>query len=341
MKALVTGGAGFLGSRIVRLLLDRGVDVTVCSRHATKHEAQSARHEVQDVDICDAAAVSRAVQGHDAVIHCAAKAGAWGPRREFFDINVGGTRNILAACHEHGIKNLVHTSTPSVVFARGLAGGADESAPIPARHLAHYPRTKALAEREVLAANGINGLRTCALRPHLVLGAGDPHLLPRVIAMARAGRLKQVGDGTNRVDVTHVEDAARAHLDALDHMKAAAGRAYFIHSETVALWPYIGRVLERAGLPQIERCVGIRTAYFAGALLEAAWRVLRLRGEPPMTRFVACNLAWPHWFDISAARRDLSYEARRTAQGALDEFFGLEEHISRRDAEARRETASV
>lgn len=322
MNALVTGGAGFLGTRIVQLLLDRGVKVTVCSRQATKHETRSTKHAVIDVDIRDTQAVSRAVSGHDAVFHVAAKAGVWGPRAEYEGINVSGTRNVLAACHEHGVKKLVYTSTPSVVFARGLHGGANETTPHATTHLSHYSRTKSIAEREVLAANGVDGLQTCALRPHLVLGAGDPHLLPRVLEKARAGKLKQVGDGTNRVDVTHVEDAAQAHLDALDHLDAAAGKAYFIRSETVDLWPWLNALLKRAGLPPINSKVGVGTAYRAGAVLEAIWRVLRLGGEPPMTRFVACNLAWPHWFDISAAQRDLGYQPRFTAEDAMNDFLG-------------------
>lgn len=321
MKVLVTGGAGFLGSRIVQRLAERGAQVTVCSRQATKHEAPGTKHAVVDIDIRDADAVSRAVAGHDIVFHVAAKAGVWGPRAEFFGINVTGTRNVLRACHEHGVRKLIYTSTPSVVFSRELHGGADESLPYATRHLSHYSHSKSVAEQEVLAASGVGGLQTCALRPHLVLGADDPHLLPRVLAKAGAGKLKQVGDGTNRVDVTHVDDAAQAHLDALDHLDAAAGKAYFVRTETVDLWPWINALLKRAGLAEVRGRVGVRTAYYAGAALELIWRALRLRSEPPMTRFVACNLAWPHWFDISAAQRDLGYQPRKTAAMALDEYF--------------------
>ncbi|MBE7492099.1 MAG: NAD-dependent epimerase/dehydratase family protein [Planctomycetes bacterium] len=323
MKVLVTGGVGFLGARIARLLVDRGHEVTVCSRQATKHEAPSTKHAFQNVDLRDAEAVSRAVAGHDVVFHVAAKAGVWGSRAEYFGINVTGTRNVIAACQKHGVRKLVYTSTPSVVFSGSLPGGANETAPYPDKFLTHYARTKAMAEREVLAASGLDRMQTCALRPHLIWGRGDPHLLPRVLERARAGRLKQVGDGRNRVDITHVNDAARAHLDALDHLDAAAGKAYFIASETVALWPWINGVLRRAGIAEVTAKVSAGTARRAGAVLELVWKLFRLGGEPPMTRFVAENLATDHWFDTSAARKDLGYAPQWAGEKALDEYFGV------------------
>lgn len=341
MKALVTGGVGFLGARIARLLVARGHDVTVCSRQATRHPTPNTYHAV-DLDLRDAEAVSRAVAGHDVVFHVAAKAGVWGKRAEYFGINVTGTRNVIAACQTHGVKKLVYTSTPSVVFSGSLPGGANESAPYPHNYLTHYAHTKAIAEREVLAASGLDGLRTCALRPHLIWGKGDPHLLPRVLDRARAGKLKQVGDGRNRVDITHVNDAAQAHLDALDHLQAAAGKAYFIASETVALWPWINAVLKRAGIAEITGKVSAGTARKVGAVLEFFWKLLLLPGEPPMTRFVAGNLATDHWFDISAARKDLQYAPAWTGEEALDEYFGTEATVSRGDAETRsRATATA
>lgn len=332
MRVLVTGGGGFLGSRIARLLVARGLEVTVCSREATRHQAPGTRHAV-DLDLRDAEAVSRAVAGQDVVFHVAAKAGVWGKRAEYFGINVTGTRNVIAACQKHGVKKLIYTSTPSVVFSGSLPGGANEAAPYPDKFLTHYARTKAIAEREVLAANGLDGMQTCALRPHLIWGKGDPHLLPRVLDRAREGKLKQVGDGRNRVDITHVNDAAQAHLDALDHLNAAAGKAYFIASETVALWPWINAVLKRAGVAEISGKVSAGTARKAGAVLEFFWKLLLLPGEPPMTRFVAENLATDHWFDISNARKDLKFSPCWTGEKALDEYFGATAPAARPGAE--------
>ncbi|MBX3459400.1 MAG: NAD-dependent epimerase/dehydratase family protein [Planctomycetes bacterium] len=334
MKVLVTGGAGFIGSRIVQRLLDAGARVTTCSRGNVEQPAPNTRH--RSVDLRDPKATAEAVAGHEVVFHVAAKAGVWGPRREYFDINVQGTRNVLAACQQHGVKTLVYTSTPSVVFTRGGIDGGDESLPYPRTFLTPYAESKAIAEQEVLAADNVAGLRTVALRPHLVWGKGDPHLLPRVIARAEAGKLKQVGDGRNKVDITHVNDAADAHLLAWRRIDRAAGKAYFISSEAVALWPWINGVLQRAGVAPLNSRVSSGTAYKAGAVLEFIWRMLGKRTEPPMTRFVAENLATSHWFRLDAARRDLGYDPQWTGERALDEYFG----VARRDAETQSEAVA-
>ncbi|MBZ0135071.1 MAG: NAD-dependent epimerase/dehydratase family protein [Planctomycetes bacterium] len=319
MKAVVTGGAGFLGAKIVGRLLERGDDVVVFSRSPAGLPAEAL---AKAGDLRDASDVSRAVEGADVVFHVAAKAGVWGPRDEYFGVNLTGTRNVLAACQKHGVKSLVYTSTPSVVFDRGGITGGDETLPYPTKFLTHYAASKALAEQEVLAANGTNGLRSVALRPHLIWGKGDPHLLPRVLDRARAGKLKQVGNGRNKVDITHVDDAADAHLLALDNIEVAAGKPYFISSETVELWPWINKVLERAGVPRLSATVSAGTAYKAGAVIEFLWKVMGKKSEPPMTRFVAENLATSHWFKLDAAKRDLGYEAQWTGDCALDEYFG-------------------
>lgn len=327
MKAVVTGGAGFLGAKIVERLLQRGDDVVIVSRNAkgsdpvfgTKTGSDTLR---VNADLRDSDDVARAIDGADVVFHAAAKAGVWGPRAEYFGINLGGTRNVLAACHKHGVQQLVYTSTPSVVFERGGIDGGDESLPYPKKFLTHYAESKALVEQEVLAANGVHGLRTVALRPHLIWGAGDPHLLPRVLERAREGKLKQVGDGRNRVDITHVSDAADAHLLALENIERAAGKAYFISSETIELWPWLNLVLERAGIPKLSAQVSAATAYRAGAVMEFVWRLLGIGAEPPMTRFVAENLATSHWFKLDAAKRDLGYRPQWKGAKALDEYFG-------------------
>jgi 2-alkyl-3-oxoalkanoate reductase len=340
MRVLVTGGAGFLGSRIVQRLLARGDEVTVCSRNASRALKPRDGLRVLDGDLRDHVHCAEAVSDQQAVIHVAAKAGVWGPRDEYFSTNTEATRALLLACHKHGVTRFVYTSTPSVVFTRGGIEGGDESLPYPPAFLTHYAETKALAEQSVLKANG-KGMTTTALRPHLIWGSGDPHLLPRVLERAKAGKLKQVGDGCNRVDITHVNDAADAHLLALDNLEQAAGKAYFIHSETVELWPWINGVLERAGIAPVTSRVSRNTAFVAGAVLETAGKLLRQRTEPMMTRFVAENLATSHWFSIEAAKRDLGYQPQWTGEKALDEFFGSELQTSRGDAEAQRKTTAT
>ena len=127
-----------------------------------------------------------AAEGCDVVFHVAAKAGIWGSYREYYRANVAGTENVIAACRRTRHRRLVYTSSPSVVFDGRDVEGGDESLPYPDHYEAHYPQTKAEAERLVLAANSAE-LATVSLRPHLIWGPGDNHLVPRIIAKG-AGR---------------------------------------------------------------------------------------------------------------------------------------------------------
>jgi len=318
-RVLITGGGGFLGRAIAVRCLQRGWRVRATGRSAQPDLAASGI-EFLPGDIADPDHLRAAARGCEAVFHVAAKAGVWGPSAEYERANIAGTQSVIDACRAEGVAHLVHTSTPSVVFNRGPFRGADESLPLGRDWLCHYARTKAEAERRVLAA-AREGLSACALRPHLIWGPGDPHIFPRILARARAGRLAIIGDGQNQVDVTHVDTAADAHLAALEALRAgrAQGRAYFLsQGEPVHLWDFINRLLAGASLPPVTRHVPLPVAYAGGAALEATWATLRLRGEPPMTRFVATELAKDHWFDVSAARRDLNLRPAHDTWEALD-----------------------
>ena len=313
MKVLVTGGAGFLGQALCRALQAEGHEVSSFQRsHSPALEAMGVRQ--LRGDLADADAVRAAFAGQEAIFHNAAKAGAWGSRESYFSANVTGTRNVLAAMRAHGIGRLVHTSTPSVAHrGREPVEGADESTPLGEHFKAPYPESKLVAEREVLAANGA-GLATVALRPRLIWGPGDTQLLPRLVERARAGRLRFVGGGHNRMDTTYIDNAAQAHVDAFKALAPGApcaGKAYFIsNGEPRELRRIINDLLAAAGEPPVDKSLPYGVAYAAGAVLEAAWAALRLRGEPPMTRFLAEQLATPHWYDISAAARDFGYVPR-------------------------------
>ena len=322
-STLVTGGTGFLGRRLVERLLAAGRPVTVLARRTDPAlAARGVRFITAALD--DAAAVTAACVGHGTVFHTAAKVGVWGRYDDFFRTNVLGTRALLAGCQAHGVARLVYTSTPSVVYHGQNLANADESLPLTTACPSPYPLTKAIAEREVLAANATT-LRTIALRPHLIWGVGDPHLVPRVLARARAGRLRIVGDGQNKVDLVHVENAVDAHLlaeRALSgaqlstlnaQLPAACGRPYFItNGEPVLLWEWINDLLRALGEPPVTRRLSLSTASALGAVCETLWRLLPVNTEPPMTRFIAAELAKDHWFNLAAARRDLGYEPRVT-----------------------------
>ncbi len=309
MNILVTGGGGFLGGAIVRKLLERGDTVRSFSRGAYP-DLEEQGVECARGDLADADALSRAAQGCDAVFHVAARAGLWGSYRDYYGPNVRGTENVLSACRKHGIRRLVYTSSPSVVFAGRDQVGVDEEEPYPDRFLANYPRTKAEAEQRVLAANS-DQLLTVALRPHLIWGPGDPHLVPRVIDRARAGKLRLVGNRQNLVDSTYIENAALAHLlaaDRLDSTSPVAGRSYFIsQGEPIPMAELLSGILAAADLPPVTRQVPVLLAYAAGMILEGIYSLIGRKEEPPMTRFLARQLSTAHWFDLTAAREDLGY----------------------------------
>jgi 2-alkyl-3-oxoalkanoate reductase len=316
LPVFVTGASGFIGGRITDRLLALNRRVRVLSRRPLPR-LEELGVEVIRGDLDDTVALQRGCNGAGTVFHVAGRVGVWGPDADFFRVNVGGTRNVVAACRAAGVARLVYTSSPSVVYHGDDLANVNESAPLCTAAPCAYPTSKAAAEREVLSANS-RTFATIALRPHLVWGPGDLNVVPRVLALARKGRLKIIGPGRNKVDVTHITNVVDAHLLAEEALMrstsgpaTASGRAFFItNGEPVFLWDWINELLRGLGEPEVHKRVSLQTAYFAGGVLEKLWRVLPLKGEPPMTRFVAKEMATDHWFDISAARRDLGYTPR-------------------------------
>jgi 2-alkyl-3-oxoalkanoate reductase len=308
--ALVTGAGGFLGQYIVEQLVARGQRVRALVRR-NYPSLEKLGVECFYGDVRDIAEVSQACREVDTVFHTAAVAGIWGPWKHYYDTNVLGTKNVIAACRAAGVRRLIFTGSPSVTFDRRHQCGIDESVPYARRWLCHYPHTKALAEQLVLQANDQGQLLTCSLRPHLIWGPRDQHLIPRLLDRARKGQLRQVGDGKNLIDAVYVENATAAHLlaaDALQPGSPVCGKAYFItNGEPVNCWQWINEILVAAGLSPVTRRISYRSAYAASAVLEGLWTVLRRTDEPRMTRFLAAQLAMSHYFDISAARRDFGY----------------------------------
>jgi len=311
MKILVTGGGGFLGRALCRGLVQRGHEVLSFNRSLYPVLDRIGVRQLRG-DLADRDAVVGAAQGCEAIFHNAARAGAWGDYDGYHRANVIGTDNVLAACRTHGIDRLVYTSTPSVTHraTRPVAGGTADTVPYGEGFKAAYAATKTIAEKAVLAANDA-GLATVALRPRLIWGPGDNQLLPRLVERAKAGRLRFVGDGSNVIDTTYIDNAAQAHFDAFDHLAvgaACAGRAYFIsNGEPKTVRETVNGLLRAAGAPTVDKTLPFGAAYAIGAVCEAAWTLLRLRGEPPMTRFLAEQLSTTHWYDMSPATRDFGY----------------------------------
>ncbi|QDT37856.1 NAD-dependent epimerase/dehydratase family protein [Stratiformator vulcanicus] len=309
--SLVTGGGGFLGRYIVEQLVAKGLPVRVFCR-GDYDFLDELGVETFRGDLTDENAIRAACEGCETVFHVAALPGVWGPRSVYEATNLTGTEHVIEGCRSAGVRKLIFTSSPSVVFDGAEHVDANEEVRYPAQYLCHYPATKAAAERAVLKANDPPNLVTAALRPHLIWGPRDPHLLPRLIERAKSGRLRRVGSGENVVSVAYVENAAAAHLqlaDTLEESSPAAGHAYFINDpDSVLLWDWVNELLAIANLPPIRRSISAKAAYGVGAMLEGAWSALRLSGEPPMTRFVAQQLSRSHSYSIEGARRDFGYQ---------------------------------
>jgi 2-alkyl-3-oxoalkanoate reductase len=323
VKALVTGANGFVGKAIAQQLLARGDEVRSVAR-SDAPELRALGVDTHRGDIAEEAVAQRAVAGGiDVVFHVAAKAGVWGPREEFERSNVLGTERLVRAARDAGIRRFVFTSSPSVVFGGHDLEGVDESVPYPDTYSADYPRTKARAERFVLAQND-DDFATVALRPHLVWGPGDQNLVPRIVSRAWKRKLRKVGSGHALVDSTYIDNAALAHLNAADSLEPGAphaGRAYFIsNGEPVAVGLLIDRIVAAAGAPPTTKSVPLHVARAVGAVSELVYRGLRLPGEPLMTRFLAEQLATAHWFDISAAKRDFGYVPTVSIDEGMDKL---------------------
>lgn len=324
IRVAITGGAGFLGKNLLTACLERGWEVRALGRTPRPELAALDGVEFFSLDIASAKnlpKLSEIFSGCDVVFHTAAKAGVWGKYKTFERANLTGTQNVVAACKNAGTRNLVYTSTPSVTFNGNAISGGNESLPYYTGKLSPYAKTKAEAEAFVRAAHSPD-LRTVSLRPHLIWGPGDPHLLPRVIDQASQMKLRIVGNGKNKVDLTHVKNAVHAHLLAADALLSDApsvcaeaeaprgnGKAYFVSDGApVVLWDWINTFLKSLGIPAVERAIPFKSAYRAAVFLEWFWKLFGVAGEPPITRFVATELSHDHWFDISALRKDLGYE---------------------------------
>ena len=323
MKVLITGGGGFLGSHLARSLLEQGNDVSVLGRKLYPNLGNSIK--CIKADIRDRSAMLLALNLQEAVFHMAAIPGIWGDYNEFYSIDVQGTENVIFACYKNNVKKLIYTSTPSVVFNQSDMKNVDEQTPYPDKYLCNYSKTKSIAEKLVLDANGTSELATVCIRPHLIWGPGDPHLLPRLIERAKKGKLVRVGNGKNMVDMIYIDNAVEAHLKACDKLSLAspvAGKCYFVSDgHPVVLWKWIENLLNELKLPGITKAVSFQHAAMLGGLIEGIYKIFRIKNEPPMTRFLAAQLAKSHYFNISRARNDFDYIPIVTQEEGMKRLF--------------------
>ncbi|MDA0657814.1 MAG: NAD-dependent epimerase/dehydratase family protein [Planctomycetota bacterium] len=310
-RVLITGATGFLGRFVTQRFIADGAQVTVVARRESP-ELRDLPVRIVQADLREYEKLREACQDQDVIQHVGGISGIWGKWRDFYDVNTLSTRALLEGARSYGVQKFVYTSSPSVTFDGRDQCGVDESAPYARRWLCHYPHSKMLAEKAVLEAHGRDGLMTCALRPHLIWGPGDRHLIPRLLARARAGQLRRIGNGKNLIDIVHVENAAQAQWLATQSLQPgspAGGKAYFIsQGQPVNCWDWINQILQLADLPPVRRTISRQLASSIGVVLECIQPLLT-SGEPRMTRFLASQLSCSHYFNISAAKRELGYTA--------------------------------
>jgi nucleoside-diphosphate-sugar epimerase len=324
VKILVTGGGGFLGKTILKQLKEFGYELFSFSRSKYSELEEMGVTCIQG-DLSNYEDVKKALEGKDAVFHVAAKAGVWGPYEDYYQANFVGTKNIVDACLELGIKRMVHTSSPSTVLDNPDLAGVDESIPYPEKFSCAYAQTKAMAEKYVLEHHQDGKFMVVALRPHLIWGPGDPHIFPRIFEKAKKKQLKIIGDGTNKVDVIYVDNAAKGHIQAfhkLEEGSVVGGKVYFLgQNYPVRLWDFINEVLKRGGEKPVTVKLPFKFVYFMGAVFEFLFTLFRIKTDPPMTRFVCNQMGKDHYFSHAAAERDFGYNADISVEEGLRKVF--------------------
>lgn len=315
-RVLVTGASGMLGRGVAARLVADGHDVRTLQRSPSHVVgAQDVAGSVTDPDV-----VRAAVRDRDAVVHLAAKVTIVGPFEEFEAVNVGGTRVLLDEARAAGVRRFVHVSSPSVAHLGSSIVGAGAGPADPEHARGSYARSKAAGELVALAAHDPDGLSVIAVRPHVVWGPGDTQLVGRIVDRARAGRLPVLGDGAALIDTTYVDNAVDALVAALHADAAVYGEPYVVtNGEPRPVVELLAGICAASGVPVPRRHVPAALARGAGSLVDVAWRTFPLRGEPPLTRFVAEQLSTAHWFDQRRTREALGWIPR----------VGLDEGLAR------------
>jgi len=317
MNILITGASGFLGFNLAKALLNQGHKITNLSRNECQKLNDIGIQTIK-CNLNNLEEVTSALKKIEVVFHVASLVGMHGDYNQYFQTNVIGTENIVKACIKNGVSKLIYTSSPSVVFGKDDLCNVDETQNYPKKFLTHYAKTKSLAEQIIKKANS-KKLLTVSLRPHLIFGPDDPHLIPRLIQSANSGKLRQIGDGQNLVDIIYIDNAVDAHIQALENLSKnskLAGNVYFIGQERpVNLWNFINKILENNGISKIENKISCKEAYFIGFILEKVFSILKK--EPPMTRFIALQFSKSHYFSHKNARDDFGYIPKINIEDAI------------------------
>ncbi len=339
-KVLITGASGFVGSTLIKALLDLGFHVNTLQRgnypelnlaNVTNFKANLAQIDSHNLEI-----IKESIRGVEIIFHVASKIGMWGNYDDYYQTNVIGTKNLLQLAKENHIKYFIYTSTPSVVFGKDDICGKDESIDYPKLHLNYYGKTKRIAEELILSSASSNFF-TAAIRPHLIFGPGDKQLIPKVIKAHIEQKLKIIGDGNNLVDVSFIDNVIDAHLKLLLQMltdpKKVSGKPYFIgQNSPVKLWDFTNTIFDGIGLKPVTKKIPLKTAYYLGATIEVFFKILNIKNyDPPMTRFIALQLGKSHYFSHQNAINDFGYEEVVSTEEGLklliDDYRSGKSHI--------------
>ena len=318
-SAFVTGGSGFVGGALIERLRSEGWDVRALARSdaaarmVEERGAQAVRGELGDTG-----ALTEGARACEVCFHAAAKVEDWGDPAEFERMNVLGTRNVIVACREAGVRRLVHVGTEAALMAGEPLVNVSEDAPLRPDSPALYSSSKAKAEALVRAAND-SGLETVVVRPRFVWGRGDTTLLPALVEMVRKGRFRWIDGGRQLTDTTHIDNTAEGLW--LAATQAPAGGVYFVtDGEPVVFREFITAMLATQGVEIPEKTVPAHVASAGALVSERLWRVLRRPGSPPLTRFAVWVASQECTLDTSRARNEMGYEPRTTRAHGLAEL---------------------
>jgi nucleoside-diphosphate-sugar epimerase len=317
--AFVTGGSGFIGGRLIRRLTSEGWSVKALARSPSAVEkVRDAGADAVEGDLESFQALRSGAEGCSHAFHAAAHLGEWGSRAEFERINLGGTRNVLSVCREAGVERFVHVGTEAALLAGRPLVNVDEEMPLRPDSKAPYAATKAMAEQAVRDANQA-GFETVVVRPRLVWGRGDTTILPSMITAIESGRFSWIGGGRHLTSTTHVDNTVHGLM--LGAEKGRAGGVYFVtDGEPVVFREFITQLVGTQGVEVPDRSMPAPLARVAATACEAAWRVLPLRGTPPVTRIAVWLSSLETTINISRARTELGYEPRRTIDEGMSEL---------------------
>lgn len=311
-KIFVTGGSGFVGGKLIERLVADGHDLLALAR-SEKSALKVAALGAEPVrgDLSDAASLEGAAAGCQTAYHVAAKHGATGPWEEFQRDTVDAARNVVAAAAAAGVRRLVQVSTEAVSLKRREAlVDTDERAPVQPEAKERYARAKALAEQTVMGANR-DGFETVAVRPRFVWGVGDVNLLPSLVALTRAGRLKWLSGGTHHTSVTHIDNLI--HGLCLAAEKGRPGEAYYVtDGEPVQFREFVTELLDTQGVEAPTASVPAPIGRAVAVTGETIWRLFRRDGSPPLTPFNAWISSRDCTINITKAMSDLGYAPVRT-----------------------------